>query len=132
MYNRPVVSETRRQTELSQVFGTDINITMAEFCNNGSRDNDVIATNNPLFSATAKVQGHDQNTIQGKNHYNGVNLNTDPSNSWGSGMLIGQKPLRITRTLPRSHEDFEARTMNTWAMCERVFNLKGGQVMVSA
>jgi hypothetical protein len=133
LFNRPVVSETRRQTELAQVFGTDINITMAEYCNNGKRDRNVVATDNPLFSATATLAGHRQDSaLQAQNHYNGINLNTDPNNAWGSGQMIGQKPLRITRTLPRSHEDFEGRTMNTWAMCERVFNLKNGQVLVSA
>ena len=132
VYNRPVVSETRRQSELAQVFGTDINVSMAEFCNNGHKDPTTLATANPLWSVTAKLEGHSQNTSQGLNHYNGINLNTSPVLAWGSGQLVGQKPIRITRTLPRSTTDYQARTQNCWAMVERVFNLKSGQVMVSA
>lgn len=133
IYNRPVVNECRRQNELSQVFNTDINVSQCEFSFNSAIPADGPYTvNNPLIDATATFEGHNQNTVQAKNHYNGINLSTSPFNEWGSGIEIGQKPLRLLRTLPRGHTDFGQRNMKVWAMCEKAFNLKNGVVSVTA
>lgn len=133
VYSRSVVNEERKQNQLADVFGTNINCLNAEYSFNGiaNRQSPESPLNNNLIS-TNTLDGHADRVLQGQLHFEGVDLTTNPFAQVGSGTLVGQKPIEALRTIYRTANDNNIRELRYFAIVERAMILKGGQVMVSA
>jgi hypothetical protein len=133
VYSRSVINEERKQNQLSDVFGTNINCLNAEYSFNGvaNRQSPESPLNNNLISNNT-LDGHADRVLQGQQHYEGVDLTTNPFAQVGSGTLVGQKPIEALRTIYRTANDNDVRELRYFAIVERAMILKGGQVMVSA
>jgi hypothetical protein len=133
IYARPIVSESRHQNLLSQVFGTDLNVSQAEYSWNGQvkADDDSYALDNEGIVAST-LETKDQRMLEGAQHFLGVDLTTTPLNVPGAGTLIGQAPIRFEETCNYVAADLHARTVRMFATVERDFMLRNGQVSVSA
>lgn len=133
VYSRDIINEARKQNQLSQVFSTNINCISAEYSDdvlvdklspNQPRNQDVVSTNS--------CQGHQMTTLQGRQHYIGVDLSVSPLNVAGAGMLVGQKPVECLRTIYRTATDNFNRDLRFFSTVERMMTLKNGMVFVSA
>ena len=133
IYARPITSESRHQHQLSQVFGTDLNVCQAEYSYNGQvkADDDSYAIDNRGIVAST-LETKDQRMLEGAQHFLGVDLTTTPMNVPGAGTLIGQAPIRFEETCNYVAGDLAARTVRMFATVERDFMLRNGQVSVSA
>tara|TARA_R110000772_G_scaffold215406_2_gene325850 strand:+ start:4719 stop:6134 length:1416 start_codon:yes stop_codon:yes gene_type:complete len=133
VYSRDVVNEQRKQNQLSDVFGTNINCLNAEYSKNGQTDRQTPphAVNNHMIS-TNTLNGVNQQVLEAQCHFEGVDLTTDPLVQVGSGTLVGQKPIESLRTIYQTANDNHNRELRYFALVERAMVLKGGQVMVSA
>ena len=133
VYSRNVVNEERKQNQLADVFGTNINCLCAEYSFNGAsnKQDATGAVNNNLISDNT-LNGTSQRALQGQLHFEGVDLTTNPFVAVGSGTLVGQKPIEALRTIFRTPTDNANRELRYFALVERAMVLKGGQVMVSA
>jgi len=133
VYSRSVVNEERKQNQLADVFGTNINCLNAEYSFNGisNKQNADGTLNNNLIS-TNTLNGTSQQALQGQLHFEGVDLTTNPFVQVGSGTLVGQKPIEALRTITRTNADNDIRELRYFALVERAMVLRGGQVLVSA
>jgi len=133
VYARDIVLESRKMDQLSQVFGSQINCGLGEYSfdpltNSQSPEHPI---NNQVFSA-ATFLGSAMTSLAGKCHYEGVDLSKTPLNIAGAGTQVGQKPIECLKTVFRTANDNATRTLRFFAMVERMFSLKSGQVFVSA
>jgi len=129
----PVVSESQKQYQLSQVFSTDIAVLNAEYSmdmatNKQSPRNEVT---NQMISAST-LEGHAMTTLAGKQHYEGVDLSNGLSNAPGSGVQVGQKPVQILQRITRTADNNADRKVRVFSVVERTMNIRGGMVQVSA
>lgn len=133
VYSRNVINEERKQNQLADVFGTNINCLNAEYSLNGQVNKQVAnqPVNNNLIS-TNTLQGNSNRVLQGQLHFEGVDLTTNPFAQVGSGTLVGQKPVEALRTIYRTATDNDTRQLRYFSIVERAMVLKGGQVLVSA
>ncbi len=133
VYSRSVVNEERKQNQLADVFGTNINCLNSEYSYNGiaNKQNAANALNNNLIS-TNTIDGTSQRVLQGQCHFEGVDLTTNPFAQVGSGTLVGQKPIEALRTIFQTADDNATRELRYFAIVERAMVLRSGQVMVSA
>jgi len=133
VYSRSVKNEERKQNQLADVFGTNINCLNAEYSFNGisNKQNADGTLNNNLIS-TNTLNGTSQRALQGQLHFEGVDLTTNPFVQVGSGTLVGQKPIEALRTITRTNADNDIRELRYFALVERAMVLRGGQVLVSA
>jgi hypothetical protein len=133
-YPRPVVSESQKAYQLSQVFNTDISVANAEYSNDQATNK--AAPNQPINNqmvAPNTLAGQDQTELAGMQHYIGCDLSINPSASAvGNGVVVGQKPIQFMHTLHRTAESNAVRDVRFFSIIERQMVLKGGQVMVSA
>ena len=132
-FPRPVVSESQKQYQLSQVFSTDIAVLNAEYSmdmatNKQSARNEVT---NQMISAST-LEGHAMTTLAGKQHYEGVDLSNGLSNAPGSGVEVGQKPVQILQRITRTADNNADRKVRVFSVVERTMNIRGGMVQVSA
>ena len=132
-YSRDVVNEARKQNQLSQVFGTDINCLAAEYSNDPLTNKQVgnHPQNNNIISDNT-FHGVDMKAAQGALHVIGVDLSKSPLNVPGAGTLVGQKPVESLKTINRTAENNTARELRYFSLVERAFTLRQGQVFVSA
>jgi hypothetical protein len=70
--------------------------------------------------------------IRGTAFYTGCSLSLSPLNQLGNGRLIGSKPCKLQRRYRVSQGQNAARTQRVYAAVERVCNITGGVVTVSA
>jgi hypothetical protein len=133
VYSRDVVSEARKANQLSHVFSTNVNCLSAEYSNDLITNK--LVTNQPPnqdIITDNTLEGHEQKKLQGKLHFEGVDLSVSPLNVAGAGMLVGQKPVEHIRTIYRTAENNSDRELRYFSLVERMMTLKSGQVMVSA
>ncbi|MBC8307156.1 MAG: hypothetical protein H8E55_66765, partial [Pelagibacterales bacterium] len=133
-YNRPVVRESYKQSQLAQVFSADLNVLNCEYSTNQLTNKQLgnHTINNQLMT-DATVAGHTvRGSFEGHQHFMGIDLTTSPYNIMGVGTLVGQKPISIDRTINRTAENNIERFVSYWAVVERQFVLRAGQVQVSA
>lgn len=134
VYSRPVKNEARKQNQLSDVFGTDINCLLAEYSQNGSVDKQTgnHPVNNKTISTNTLNGINPEDNLQGQMHFLGTDLTTNPLVSVGSGTLVGQKPVEALLTINRTAQNNSVRDLRFYSIVERAMVLKGGQVSVSA
>lgn len=132
-YPRPIQREALKYTQLSQVFGVDLNVNNAEYSLDAltNKQDATQPVNNHVISAST-FAGHSQQTLEGKQHFLGVNLSTSPLNILGTGSLVGQKPIQFEIDFFNTGINGPARTLRFYSLVERQFTLKGGNVFVSA
>ena len=132
-YPRPVQREATKYTQLSQVFGVDLNVGNAEYSLDAitNKQDATHAINNHVISINT-FAGHNQQILEGQQHFVGVNLSTSPLNILGTGTLVGQKPIQFEIDYFNTAINGPARTLRFYSLVERQFTLKGGNVFVSA
>ena len=133
VYSRSVINEQRKMNQLSDVFGTNINCLNAEYSYNGLANRQVANSpiDNNLISVNT-VDGHQARVLQGQQHFEGVDLTTNPFAQVGNGTQVGQKPIEALRTIYRTADDNEVRQLRYFSIVERAMVLRGGQVLVSS
>ena len=140
IYPRPVQSESQKAYQLSQVFGTDIAVNNSEYsfdlATNKSDANNL--QNNPMFCAST-LEGNAMTSLEGCQHYIGMDFSISPQNVQNNGIMVGQKPIQVMHTLNRTAAGAggatggnAVRDVRFFSLVERTMVLKGGQVMVSA
>ena len=132
IYSRDIVNESRKAEQLSKVFGTMINCLSGEYSldamtNKQNPDNTIT---NPVIS-TNTVEGIQMRNLQGKMHYEGLDLSISPVNIFGSGEQIGLKPISYTKTVTRTNTENNARELRIFATVEKAFSLRRGLVTVA-
>jgi hypothetical protein len=133
-YNRPVQREAYKQSQLAQVFNTDLNVLNCEFSTDQLTDKQT--ANHPIANqmiTDATIEGLTiRGEMEGHQHFFGIDLTTSPYNVMGVGTEVGQKPISIDRTINRTAENNAERFNSYWAVVEKQMILQGGQVRVSA
>jgi len=132
-YPRPVQREATKYTQLSQVFGVDLNVGNAEYSLDTitNKQDATHPINNHVIGVNT-FAGHNQQVLEGQQHFVGVNLSTSPLNILGTGTLVGQKPIQFEIDYFNTAINGPARTLRFYSLVERQFTLKGGNVFVSA
>ena len=131
-FPRPMVSESQKEHQLSRVFSTDLSIISPEYSMDlavEKKDNNAVT--NQMISAST-LEGHAMTALAGKQHYTGVDLSRGLSNTLGSGVQIGQKPVQVLQDVFRTAQNNSARQMRYFSLVERFMNLRQGVVQVSA
>ena len=133
VYSRNVVNEARKANQLKDVFSTNINCLAAEYSNDPLTNKQVgnQPVNNNVIS-TNTFHGHSMQQLQGEMHFTGVDLSTSPLQQMGAGTQVGQKPIEHLLQFNRTAQNNSARSLKYYSMVERLFTIKGGQVLVSA
>ena len=131
-YNRAIQREAQKYTQLAQVFSADLNVANSEYSLDQCVDKQqaLRPINNNTFSANT-FQGHANTLLQGRQHFIGVDMSNSVMNIVGTGTLIGQKPIQFEITYNNSNANDPARTNRYYALVERQFTLKGGNLFVS-
>ncbi len=131
-------SETMKAHQLSQVFGTDINVGSGQYSFNAlvSKASNVrAAVNNNYFNASGLLTDAlgagalSLRTMEGNLHYMGADFTID--GGIGQGVMVGQTPIRIISNVTHQNTDQAGRTITYFAIVERQMAIKGGNVVVS-
>ena len=131
LYSRAIQSEARKVDQLSKVFGTSINCLAAEYSFDPISDKQ--QADHPLSNqviSSNKLSGIAMSQIQGKSHYEGLDLSISPANVFGAGTKIGLKPITYTKTVTRTNTENRIRELRIFATVERAFQLRRGLVTV--
>tara|TARA_R110000824_G_scaffold85019_4_gene211559 strand:+ start:5095 stop:6582 length:1488 start_codon:yes stop_codon:yes gene_type:complete len=86
----------------------------------------------PAVGAGFGGTGFAETDPRGCSHYMGLDLSINGLNELGNGRLIGVKPIELDLTYLRTNQDYEARTVRTWAMVERTASIVKGEINISA
>ena len=148
IYDRPLTSPSRKYHELaltagrplmcpSQIysFDADANKAVADrTLNQSSLSNATIDAHTPVAGLGAGDGGTGLGTsdVRGCSHYLGLDLSVNGLNQLGNGRLIGVKPIELDLQYQRTNNDYQARTLRTYAMVERTASIKGGEIFISA
>jgi len=133
VYARNIVNEARKANQLKDVFSVGINCLASEYSNDPLTNKQAAnqPVNNEVISANT-FHGHAMSLLQGSMHFTGVDLSTSPMQQMGAGTMVGQKPIEHILQFNRTAQNNSARTLKYYSMVERLFTIKGGQVLVSA
>ncbi len=138
LYPIDLQSETMKAQQLSQVFGTDINVGSGQYSFNAlvNKASDVRATvNNNYFNTSglltdALAAGSLKlRNMEGNLHYMGADFTVD--GGIGQGVMVGQTPIRIISNVTHQNTDQGGRTITYFSIVERQMSIKGGNVMVT-
>jgi hypothetical protein len=116
-------------------FDADANKAVADrTLNQTSLSNATIDAHTPVAGLGAGDGGTGVGTsdVRGCSHYLGLDLSVNGLNQLGNGRLIGVKPIELDLQYQRTSNDYEARTLRTYAMVERTASIKGGEIFISA
>ncbi len=138
VYPIDLESETMKAQQLSQVFGTDINVGSGQYSFNSLVNKATpvrAAVNNHYFNGTgffadalgAGAIGLRQ--MEGNLHYMGCDFTID--GGIGQGVEVGQTPIRVISNVTHQDGDENGRTITYFAVVERTMAIKGGNVMVT-
>ena len=124
--------------QLSQVFGTDINVGSGQYSFNAlvNKASDVrAAVNNHYFNASGLLTDAlgagslSLRDMEGNLHYMGADFTVD--GGIGQGVMVGQTPIRIISNVTHQNTDQGGRTITYFSIVERQMSIKGGNVMVT-
>ncbi len=148
IFDRPLSAPTQKYHQLaltagrplmvpSQLysFDADSNKAVADRpLNQSSISNATIMTHTPVagLGAGDGGTGADNTDFRGCSHYNGLDLTINGLNTLGNGRLIGVKPIELDITYFRTQNDYQARTLRTYANVERTATIKNGEIFLSA
>jgi len=150
IYDRDVVQPSRKYTELGQVMGKPLMVPSQIYSYDVDSDKQAIPTQklnqNSVF--VGLVEGHQlpnaanadmRNDIRSTSHYIGYDATTSGFNVLGNGVQIGVKPILIQREYSRQADDGTAvlgqnaaRQMRIYTGVERIYNIKQGEITISA
>ncbi len=142
VYPIDLESETMKAHQLSQVFGTDINVGSGQYSFNQlvDKSTDVRGAaqkNNQYFNNTgffdvagAGVPDLFISKMEGNAHYMGCDFTID--GGVGQGVVVGQTPIRVINNVTHQSNDHSGRDVTYFSIVERQMAIKGGVVTVSA
>ncbi|MDA8030962.1 MAG: hypothetical protein MPK62_07535 [Alphaproteobacteria bacterium] len=141
LYPIDIESETQKAHQLSQVFGTDINIGSGQYSFNPiivNKTTDVRnypAGANHYFNNAGLLNvlgaGHLLlRKLEGNSHYMGADFTID--GGVGQGVVCGQTPIRVINNVVHQNTDFSGRDVTYFSIVERQMQIKAGNVTVSA
>tara|TARA_R110002153_G_scaffold25163_9_gene80042 strand:+ start:842 stop:2239 length:1398 start_codon:yes stop_codon:yes gene_type:complete len=139
VYDRDLVSPTRKYSELQQVFGKPLMVPSQAYSYDADAQGSAL-TQQSTFTGT--VEGHqlpdasnaDAATdvdMRSTSSYEGLDLTTSGAQVLGNGARIGVAPIRVLKTYARSALDNSAREMTIYSSVERILQIRRGEVMVS-
>ena len=144
VYDRDLVEPPRKLQEVSLAVGRKLMVPDQLYSYDSDTNKAVLGRAvNQQSTYIGKVEGHacpaaasnsygTDTDIRGVRHYEGLDLSTSGANVLGSGQLIGNKPIRLTKQYTRTADDYSARSMRIYASVERFMTIKDGEVFVSA
>lgn len=150
IYDRDVVAPPRKYAELAQPMGKALMTPNQLFSFDADSDKQNVPTlglnQNSVY--IGKVEGHQlppadnsvlTNDIRSTSSYIGYDATTSGFNVLGNGVKVGVKPILIQKTYQRQADSgttvmhqSSARQMRIYTGVERVFNLKQGEITISA
>jgi hypothetical protein len=139
VYDRDLVSPTRKYNELQQVFGKPMMVPSQMYSYDADADGSTL-TQQSTFVGT--VEGHQlpdaanldaasDVDMRSTSFYEGLDLTTSGSQMLGNGARIGVTPIRILKTYARSALDNSSRQMTIYSSVERILQIRRGEVTVS-
>tara|TARA_R110001606_G_scaffold10218_3_gene43852 strand:- start:4803 stop:6275 length:1473 start_codon:yes stop_codon:yes gene_type:complete len=144
LYDRDLVSTSRKYDELSQVLGKPIYAPNQVYSLDADTDKDT--GGNPfnqnsvyvgklegwqLPGADSTSAGEDAD-LRGTSHYVGVDLTTTGFNVLGNGKRIGVKPILLNKEYSRVQGDNAGRELRIFTAIEKVMVMRQGEVVISA
>ena len=140
VYPIDLESETQKAHQLSQVFGTDINVGSGQYSfnslvNKASNVRAAAERNNQYFNDAGLFDDGAGNAdlllrkMQGNMHYMGCDFTID--GGVGQGVMVGQTPIRVINNVTHQNDDFAGRNVTYFSIVERQMAIRGGNVMVS-
>ena len=138
VYPIDLQSETMKAQQLSQVFGTDINVGSGQYSFNAlvNKASDVrAAVNNHYFNSSGLLTDAlgagslSLRDMEGNLHYMGADFTVD--GGIGQGVMVGQTPIRIISNVTHQSTDQNGRVITYFSIVERQMSIKGGNVMVT-
>ncbi len=140
VYPIDLESETQKAHQLSQVFGTDINVGSGEYSFNSLVDkssnvraaaqrNNNYFNDAGLFATALGANDLKLRKMQGNMHYTGCDFTID--GGAGQGVMVGQTPIRVINNVAHQNDDFAGRNVTYFSIVERQMAIRGGNVMVS-
>tara|TARA_R110001606_G_scaffold90692_4_gene202578 strand:- start:2744 stop:4213 length:1470 start_codon:yes stop_codon:yes gene_type:complete len=143
LYDRNLVSSSRKYEELSQVAGKPIYVPNQLFSLDSDTDKNVVDqpfSQNSLF--IGKVEGHQMpdgsgttditKDLRGTSHYVGVDLTTTGFNVLGNGQRVGVKPILLNKVYNRVNGGSEGKELRIFTSIESVMVMRQGEVLISA
>lgn len=148
IFDRPLVAPTQKYHQLALTAGRPLMVSSQSYSfdadsnkatadrqlNQCSISNATIQGHTPVAGLGAGVggTGADNTDFRGCSHYNGLDLTINGLNTLGNGRLIGVKPIELDITYQRTQNDYQARTLRTYANVERTATIKNGEIFLSA
>lgn len=140
VYPIDLESETQKAHQLSQVFGTDINVGSGQYSFNAlvnkasnvraaAERNNQYFNDGGLFDDGAGNPDLELRRMQGNMHYMGCDFTID--GGVGQGVMVGQTPIRVINNVTHQNDDFSGRNVTYFSIVERQMAIRGGNVMVS-
>jgi hypothetical protein len=139
VYPVDVESESYKAQQLSQCFGSDINVGVGQYSldvsTDKSSDDRLITFNNYFEPGGLLINAANEGDLQfdnmlGDSHFTGVDFTID--GSIGQGVKIGQTPIRYLYNVTHNTADFSGREVTYFSIVERQMAIRGGNVTVSA
>ncbi len=150
IYDRDVQAPPRKYTELAQPVGKPLMMPnqLYSFDADSDKQNQPTQGLNQNSVYIGKVEGHQlppanqsdvTNDIRSTSSYVGYDATTSGFNVLGNGVKVGVKPILIQKTYSRQADagttvmrQSTARQMRIYTGCERVYNIKNGEITISA
>ena len=126
VYSQPIARESQKASAVGSVFGTGTpRCLSAEYSADALTDAAGVVNSHSISTST--VEGTSAQVMEMSQHWTGVDISVG-----GRGVLIGQKPIIHERVIPRAAADVGAWGSAYWATVDRVMQLQGGRVTVTA
>lgn len=156
IYDRDVVAPPRKYTELGDVMGKPLMVPNQLYSFDADSDKQDVPTQSVNQNSVyiGKIEGHqlpnaasaDQtNDVRATSAYVGYDATTSGFNVLGNGVKVGVKPILIQRTYTRQRDSTTddptnkgvlhqstARQMRIYTGVERVYNIRQGEITISA
>ena len=144
LYDRNLVSSSRKYEELSQVAGKPLYVPNQLYSLDSDTDKSVV--NQPFNQSSlyvGKIEDHAmpdgtaaapdvKNDLRGTSHYVGVDLTTTGFNTLGNGQRIGVKPILLNKVYNRVTGGEAGRELRIFTSIESVMVMRNGEVLISA
>lgn len=142
LFDRNLVSASRKYEELTQVFGKPLmqpnQIYSLDSDTNKAQVFHPIVQNSVYIGKIEEHQLPDADSgtltadLRGTSHYAGVDLTTTGFNVLGNGKKIGVKPILVNKTYQRVNGGQSAKEMRIFTAVEKIAVMRNGEVLISA
>jgi len=147
LYDRNIQAPPRKYNELNQVLGKPLMVPSQMYSWDVDSDKEFTPTQrlNQNSVYVGKVNGHQMATVDNTNargdndlrctsNYFGYDATTSGFNTLGNGAKVGVKPISLNMVLHRGSENDQkaARELRIFTGVEKVFNIRNGEITISA